>query len=62
MLLLTEENTFLQEALRKNRVELENEKRQHKSLKQNKVRSLLFSCYCFYPYCIVLYHRIGGNH
>ena len=42
MLLLTEENTFLQEALRKNRVELENEKRQHKSLKQNKVRPLLF--------------------
>ena len=40
MLLLKEENTFLQEALRKNRVDLENEKRQHKSLKQNKVRCL----------------------
>ena len=38
MLLVKEENAFLQEALRKVRVDLEDEKRKHKSLKQNKVR------------------------
>ncbi|XP_066935745.1 forkhead-associated domain-containing protein 1-like isoform X1 [Clytia hemisphaerica] len=37
MLMTREENTFLQEALRKNKTDLENEKRMRKSIKQKKV-------------------------
>ena len=40
MALLREENSYLQEALRKNRTDLENEKRLRKSSKQNKVSKL----------------------